>query len=91
VIWATLGRALPDVHARTWGTPSTSDVQYDKRGRPSSENCEYPLRIHLKDAPYRFCASPEAFASLPDEGKLGVELRETWFGVHIARVSTVED
>jgi hypothetical protein len=90
-IWATLGRTLPDLHARAWGTPSTSDVSYDKRGRPPSENCEYPLRIHLKDGPHRFCAAREAFAKLPDEGKLRVELRETWFGVHIGRVSTVED
>jgi hypothetical protein len=91
VIWGTLGRALPDIHARTLGTPSTSDVRYDKRGRPSSEHCEYPFLLHLKDAPYRFCGAPGAFASLPDEGKVRVELRETWFGVHIVSVSTIGD
>ena len=36
-------------------------MSYDKRGRPPSENCEYPLRIHLKDGPHRFCAAREAF------------------------------
>jgi hypothetical protein len=90
-IWGALGWALPDIHARALGTPSTADVRYDKRGHPSTEHCEYPLRVHLKDSPYRFCAAREAFASLPDEGKVRVELRETRFGVHIVGVSTIGD
>ncbi|MBC8028427.1 MAG: hypothetical protein H7Y89_20730 [Steroidobacteraceae bacterium] len=91
VIWSALGRALPDVHARNWGEPSSPDVRYDKRRFRSTEHCEYPLGIHLNDNPYRFCAMPGAFASLPDEGKIRVELRESWFGVHIVSVSTIEN
>jgi hypothetical protein len=89
VFWVVLGRSLPDLFARQWGTPSIPEVRYDKRRLRSEDDCHYPLSIYLPGDPYRFCVTPAAFASLPDEGKLRVELRETWFGVHIDGFETL--
>jgi hypothetical protein len=40
-------------------------------------------------SPY-YCVEPAAYAALPASGTLRAELRETWFGQYLVRVSLAD-
>lgn len=92
MIGSTFARSWPDLLTRSAGREAARDVPYDKSGYRGEKGCRHPLSLRLDTGrPHRWCTQPAAFAALPDEGTLRVELRQSWLGVHIVRVSTLED
>ncbi len=91
-IWSTIGQSWPDLATRKFGREVMRDVPYDKSGYRGRGKCPFPLDPRLDESwPYRFCANEAAYASLPAAGTLRLELRQSWFGVHIVSVSTIEN
>jgi hypothetical protein len=84
-----LAKSVPDILTRNIGSAETGLVDSQKLPHRDNRGCD-EIRLYFDDgATHTYCASPSQFANFPDAGKLRIELRKSWFGVHIVSLSTI--
>lgn len=83
-------KSLPDLLTRNIGKADTRVVDSRKLPHRNAKGCDTEIMLYFDDgATHTYCASPSQHANFPDAGKLRIELRESWFGIHIVSLSTI--
>jgi hypothetical protein len=82
-------KSLPDILTRHIGSLETRLVDSQKLPHRDNRGCD-KIRLYFDDGDtHTYCASSSQYANLPKAGKLRIELRKSWFGIHIASLSTI--
>jgi hypothetical protein len=88
VFWMAIAVATPDLMTRNFGHPFDATFSLRKEYEDAHRTCRYRVFGAPFDETWNgyYCASKAEFDRLPDEGRMRLRGRETWFGRHFDRI-----
>jgi hypothetical protein len=89
LVWGTIGWSWGSLATRAVGVDDSRMVTYAKK-RERRKRCRHRVALQIDERwPLTVCVDKPTDVALPPRGTVRIQLRESWFGVHIVSVSTV--
>lgn len=87
LVWAAIGRVIPDSATRIMGAQKTVMTSYLKDGSHSRRRCDSRLKVAYLEGSIReyLCVTEATYERMPDKGIIVLEGKGSWFGFSVVR------